>query len=273
MSSRGGLWAADIGNSRLKLGRLDASGAVLEMRATSLTDAREWDAALDAWGATGAGARWALGSVRPETERAFSAHLRARGVSADRIRVVRSAADVPGVGAALGMAGATGADRALGVLAALGRHDFRGPGAVVSCGTAITVERIDGNGVWRGGGIAPGPRVLASALASMTAQLPDSVWSGAEDAPASWGDSTVPAMRAGLFWGAVGMIRELLARQRVEGEPPRWLVWTGGDAELFARWVECDADAGSATIAPELVLSGLGMLMTRAKASAGEGGG
>ncbi len=57
-----------------------------------------------------------------------------------------------------------GADRALAVAAAIRLMPPGRPGLVVSCGTAITVERITAEGVWQGGAIAPGLGMSAQAL-------------------------------------------------------------------------------------------------------------
>ena len=125
---------------------------------------------------------------------------------------------------------------------------------MISCGTAITVERIDESGVWDGGAIAPGLPTLAFALHHLAAQLPriDQF-----EPTAAWGHSTIPAMTAGLFWGAVGLVRELIARQSADLASP-WRVWTGGDAARLAPWIDGEA----ARIAPDLVLEGLIALAT-----------
>jgi len=124
------------------------------------------------------------------------------------------------------------------------------PGLIVSCGTAITIERVSAAGVWQGGVIAPGLFLSARALHLLTAQLP--LIHPDQSAP-FWGRGTLDSLEAGIFWGSVGAVRELLARQVFDqGEKP-WIVWTGGDAERLARPV-CGDDA---RIIPDLVLQGL----------------
>jgi len=114
----------------------------------------------------------------------------------------------------------------------------------------VTVERISAEGVWQGGAIAPGLGPMAKALHVSTAQLPEVA---PREAPAPLGRSTVPALEAGVFWGVVGAIRELLTRQSAGLASTPWLIWTGGDAATFARWVEWPG----AVFAPDLVLEGL----------------
>jgi type III pantothenate kinase len=124
---------------------------------------------------------------------------------------------------------------------------------VIQCGTAITVERISPGGIWQGGAIGIGPGLACRALQAGTAQLPEipSLFQG--EPPPAWGPSTLPAMSAGIVWGAVGTIRELIARQSEGLRPAPWIVWTGGDATGLAPLVCGD----QANIEPDLVLIGL----------------
>lgn len=104
--------------------------------------------------------------------------------------------------------------------------------------------------MWQGGVIAIGLGLAARALNQNTAQLP-LVEPG--HLPAAWGNSTRPALEAGIFWGTVGGVREILARQAEDLPGSPWILWTGGDAEPIAQ-----AIAGpDAVIAPHLVLEGL----------------
>ena len=100
------------------------------------------------------------------------------------------------------------------------------------CGTAITVERITADGVWQGGAIAPGLGQTARALNLMTAQLP---FIELSQTPPAWGRGTVDSLKAGIFWGIVGAVRELLARQEADLGRDPWVVWTGGDARSWPR--------------------------------------
>jgi type III pantothenate kinase len=143
-----------------------------------------------------------------------------------------------------------GADRALAVLAALGQMPAGSPGLVVSCGTAITIERVTASGVWQGGVIAPGLFLGARALHLLTAQLP--LIQPDASAP-FWGRGTLDSLAAGIFWGTIGAVRELIARQTFPEGPPPWVVWTGGDASRLAPAISGDA----AVIIPDLVLRGL----------------
>jgi type III pantothenate kinase len=153
-----------------------------------------------------------------------------------------------------------GADRALAVLAARRQMPPGRPSLIVSCGTAITIERVSAEGVWLGGVIAPGLFLSARALHLLTAQLP--LIHPDQSAP-FWGRGTLDSLEAGIFWGTVGAVRELLARQTFErGEKPS-ILWTGGDAERLARPVSGD----DARIIPDLVLRGLALAAFEASPS------
>jgi type III pantothenate kinase len=241
---------ADLGNSRLKWGRVDPSGRLVESIALPTEGGDAWDAAWAGWDPSGAGgSSWAIATVNPPVAERLAGFLRDRGASPPRW--FRSAADVP-IRHELEHPGTAGADRALAVAAAVARHGRSPgrPGLVVSCGTAITVERISGAGAWQGGAIAAGLGLSARALHLLTAQLP---LVHPVEAPPAWGASTRPALEAGVFWGAVGAVRELLARQASVLSPTPWLVWTGGDAPSLAPWVPWDG----ASVVPDLVLEGL----------------
>ncbi|MDR3639640.1 MAG: type III pantothenate kinase [Isosphaeraceae bacterium] len=238
---------ADLGNSRLKWGRLDRDGSLRDVIAVAVDDPARWAAVWEAWQLGSLPSRWSVSSVNPPLAERLAAFLAERGVAS--VHWFRSAADVP-VRHDLEAPETAGADRAFAVLGALAVRNAGGPGIVVSCGTAVTVERIAASGVWLGGAIAAGLGLTARALHMLTAQLP-LVEPGAT--PAAWGRSTRPALEAGVYWGVVGAIRELVSRQAAGVEPSPWRVWTGGDAARLAPAV----DGEDASVVPDLVLHGL----------------
>ncbi len=162
---------------------------------------------------------------------------------------LRSAADVA-VPHELDAPETAGADRALAVSAAVRLASQLRPGLVVACGTAVTVERITAAGIWQGGAIAPGLGLAARALHLHTALLP---FVEPRQPPPAWGASTRPALEAGIFWGAVGTVRELISRQASDLSEDPWIIWTGGDAALLAGPVAGE----KAWIEPDLVLLAL----------------
>ena len=122
-----------------------------------------------------------------------------------------------------------GADRLANAAAAVNMR--RLPAIVVDFGTAITFDVIDASACYLGGIIAPGLVTAASALHERTALLPLTQIS-AITSPV--GKSTAEAIRIGLLLGAVGLIRESVARitrDIFDGKKPT-VIATGGDAEL-----------------------------------------
>ena len=116
-----------------------------------------------------------------------------------------------------------GVDRRVQVLAAT--HLAGEATAVVSCGTALTVDIGDADGALVGGAIAPGLGLGAKALAEGTARLPLVDLAGDATMPAR---DTEPAIRAGLLLGAAGAVERLLSAGGVADDTPLYL--TGADA-------------------------------------------
>jgi type III pantothenate kinase len=232
---------ADLGNTRLKVSRLEADGRLERSISLPVHDPSTWEQHIPDRSS------WAIASVNPPSAECLAELLSARSVQ--QIRWFCSAADVP-VPQALESPEGTGADRALAVRAAMARAEARRPGQVVLCGTAVTVELITADGIWLGGAISPGLGLAARALHTWTAQLPEV---HPASTPNPWGAATRTAMDAGIYWGVVGAIREILGRQAlVLGSNP-WVVWTGGDARELATSVQ----GSGARIVPDLVLHGL----------------
>jgi type III pantothenate kinase len=83
---------------------------------------------------------------------------------------------------------------------------------VATCGTATTIDAVSANGVFLGGMILPGLRLMASSLATNTAQLPQ-VAAGAT-LPDGFADNTGDAILAGCLAAQAGAIERACAMQR-----------------------------------------------------------
>ena len=169
-----------------------------------------------------------------------------------------------------------GFDRQYAARAALGRQ--AGPCVVVDAGTALTVDAVvpaghpsaraleaiggtapvDVAGVFLGGAIAPGPRMLAEALGRGGARLWEVDLS--PDAPAL-GRSSDEAMRSGVVVGHAGAAVHLaraVARGAGLGELDRATpVWLTGGAAPFVRYALEEAFGSELHVATGLVLEGL----------------
>jgi type III pantothenate kinase len=122
-------------------------------------------------------------------------------------------------------------------------------GIVVDFGTATTFDVISGDGAYLGGAIAPGIETSAERLSSKGAQL----FKVALTEPTSpIGKTTEEALRAGLYFGAIGAVDETVRRiSATLGGSPK-VIATGGLAPLISQ--------GSKTIQsvdPLLTLRGL----------------
>jgi type III pantothenate kinase len=143
-----------------------------------------------------------------------------------------------------------GQDRLLGALAAY--VNVESACAIIHAGTALVVDCIDSEGVFRGGAIAPGLAMGAKALHEYAAQLPEvSPAAPAEDLP--FGRNTHEALQLGLYAGLRGTVRELLERYASAlGSWPH-VVATGGDAQLLPSEI---VDS----FIPDLVLQGAALV-------------
>ena len=85
---------ADLGNTRLKWGRLDAAGRLAEMIALPLDDPSAWAAAWSAWQPRGRATRGGPSPrVNPPVADRLEAFFEDQGI--DRVTWIRSAAEVP----------------------------------------------------------------------------------------------------------------------------------------------------------------------------------
>lgn len=116
-----------------------------------------------------------------------------------------------------------GPDRWAAVIAAYQR--IQASCIVVSAGTAITVDAIQGCGNYLGGVIIPGVRLMRDALASQTARLP-----AGEGMYSEFPQQTLDAIYTGAIDAACGAVERLAAR--LGGAP--CCVLSGGDAPLLA---------------------------------------
>ena len=139
-----------------------------------------------------------------------------------------------------------GADRVLNAVAL--KTLFGAPAVAVDFGTATTFDCLDASGAYAGGAILPGPNTAARALHAFTAKLP---LVPVRRPARAIGRDTVECLQSGLYFGYLGMIREVLARTRAElGGRPK-VVATGGLAPLFLK------DLPGVAHAPDLTLTGL----------------
>lgn len=96
---------------------------------------------------------------------------------------------------------------------------------VVDFGTALTFTTVAPEGYIKGVAIAPGIKTAMKALSSNTAQLPEIPL---ELPDSVLGLNTTHALQAGILWGYVGLVRQLLFKIREEVGQDYKALATGG---------------------------------------------
>jgi type III pantothenate kinase len=158
--------AVDAGNSRVKWGLYDA-GQWRTLGAVA-TDEVERLASNDAWRGTSPPERIAVANVAGPAVRDRLVGLVARWPIAPDF--LRASAAACGVTNGYAEPGQLGVDRFAALVAARARH--RGDCLVVMAGTATTIDHLDADGLFRGGMILPGVRLMKRSLHQGTADLP-----------------------------------------------------------------------------------------------------
>lgn len=245
--------AVDIGNNRIKLGWFDsADGAELPKPADALQIAGE-SPDLDripAWMA-GREASWWIGSVNRPTASRLLEWLIDSGQS-DCVTLL-GARDLP-LAVNLPHPDMVGIDRLLDAVAVNRLRQAGRPAVVVDIGSAITVDLVSPEGTFLGGAIAPGIGMSARAMHAFTDLLPLVETAELASPPLALGTSTVAAMRAGLFWGGVGTIRELVARLTADLNRPPEVFLTGGAGPAVAKLLGAEVRH-----IPHLTLAGIAL--------------
>jgi type III pantothenate kinase len=156
----------------------------------------------------------------------------------------RTAAESHGLTVAYADAARLGVDRWLAMLAAW--TGTRSAGCVVSAGTALTFDAVDGAGRHLGGVIAPGLASMQAAVLGTTRFRLDEVSESYDD---GLGHDTESCVRQGALHAAAGLIDRLGARHA----GTRMI--TGGDAEVLLPLLSSKWE-----LRPQLVLEGLAIL-------------
>ncbi len=144
------------------------------------------------------------------------------------IRIAQTQSEAHGVKIAYLKAHKLGVDRWLGLIAA--RHYYTLPTCIVSCGTAVTVDVINEDGIHLGGMIAPGLRLMEQALKQGTTQLNYSL----KSYKPGLGNDTEAGIYNGILFSIVGLISEVMNSISTDTQ----LIITGGDAERIADHIK-----------------------------------
>ncbi|MEK6249046.1 MAG: type III pantothenate kinase [Planctomycetales bacterium] len=246
--------AVDVGNSQVKLGLFDEHVHVgsLPQPTRSLTlNSAHWEtveilewlgprqpAALD----------WRIASVRENIAVRLESQLQNEGAPFRRITYQHLSLPID-----LPQPDQVGIDRLLAAVAADRLRPTDQPAIVIDLGTAITIDVVSVAGTFSGGAILPGIRTSALALSQQAEQLPEVDLDN--QIPQAIGTTTNEAILSGLYWGAVGAIREVVEQicDQVPAEP--FVVLTGGSADMIAKSL-----GRKVHMEPHLVLSGMALM-------------
>lgn len=125
---------------------------------------------------------------------------------------------------------------------------------VIDAGTCITVDFVDGSGVYHGGAIMPGLKMNLQALNTFTAKLPLVDIDNVKRAPVL-GRSTEESILAGTLGATMLALAGYVALYR-DKAPRLHVLLTGGDAQRLV-----DAGATGWELVPHLTLMGLNEIM------------
>jgi type III pantothenate kinase len=261
------LIAIDIGNSRMKIGRFDrgAGGSlpeptqVLALAIDNKTGSFDVER-LVGWCNENVGdeAAWLVASVHRGAADRLTAAVASWAKQSELGYVIRPLTyrDVP-LAIEVAEPPRVGIDRLLAALAADRLREAGRAAIVVDLGTAITVDLLTAEGAFAGGAILPGIAMSARALAEQTDALPQLEIDCLRAPPVALGKSTSSAIEAGLYWGAVGAIRELIARLSADRVEPLEVFLTGGASPQVAEILSNDRPVRQL---PHLVLAGIALV-------------
>ena len=149
------------------------------------------------------------------------------GVNMGEIDWLRSAKELCGVKNAYEIPDKLGADRFAALIGA--RQCCKSDCVVICAGTATTIDYLDAHGVFRGGVILPGLRLMEESLYIRTAGLPlaDGIF---QAEPKNTGD----AIKTGCVSAQIGAIKERLKRVPNNAQ----IILTGGAANAISAHLE-----------------------------------
>jgi type III pantothenate kinase len=218
----------DVGNSRIKWGWKPSGDGPMEMASLPPDDEAAWGAQakkLPFWTPIS----WAVASVHPARLERFTTW--ATRVPS-RLRVIEHS-QIP-LTVNVDEPDKVGIDRLLGAVAAKAMTTTGMPAITVDVGTAVTVNLIDAHGVFQGGAIFPGPRLMGRVLHEHTAKLPLIDLTGHPYEDTFPPKNTAAAIRFGIdsaVLGGVNTLLSLLADK--ECRVPPLLLLTGGACHLL----------------------------------------
>lgn len=231
----------DIGNTLLKW-RIVNSGEVISRGKEPATPFFTMTAVKD-WNKINA---VAIASVASEAVEGQLKKILAEKLPSIIPFYAESQAELRGIVNAYSKPSMLGVDRWLGVVA--GYLKYKEACYIVDCGSAITVDVVDGAGLHKGGYIIPGISLMRESLIAGTEQVEfeDRIGEGNK-----FGVSTTECVQEGVSFVLRSVLETL--KGRMSGEGVGRLIVTGGDGEYLASLVQ------GVEYCPDLVFDGLAL--------------
>lgn len=226
--------ALDVGNTNTSVGLFHHEGLQKAFKVPTGTEGKElWTEVEREISESGGLSRpqvVAISSVvkgkGEELKRSLEDLLASQGLRPPRIVILDQHVKWPLVSA---YRGNLGTDRILAAIA--GAKLYGKPTIIVDIGSAVTVDLVDSEGVFRGGIILAGAGMRARALAEFTSALP--LISIPEKPPPLIGTDTVECMSSGLYHGMRQEIKGLVEAFQQELRESPVVVVTGQGNRLF----------------------------------------
>ena len=241
--------AVDIGNTDLTFGVIDQQAVKARWALHS-----DLNRSSDEYGAlvramvlhtkVGPISQAVIGSVVPALTERIEAAVSTLVASAP---LVVSAEEVPDIVLCVDNPAQVGVDRVANAIGA--RAEFGSPVIVADIGSVTTLDVVDSDGNLQGVVISPGIRALAEALTASGAQLPKIDIKRPDELV---GRNTKNAMRSGVYWGYVDLVRGVIGRLLRRPGGPWKVVATGGLASSLAEDIGLFDD-----VDPDITLKGL----------------
>ncbi|MCE9620663.1 MAG: type III pantothenate kinase [Planctomycetes bacterium] len=241
------LLAISVGNTCTSFGRFVDRKLVASERVENAQEQAIVDGIATAWGELAdPDAIVVIASVND----AFAAPLKSKIEKRLKTEVLRIGSDLPvPIGICLDAGATPGQDRLLAAAAAY--DSLKQAVVVVDAGTAMTVDFVDGEGVFHGGAIIPGAALQLKSLHEHTAALPRVAFAQ-PDPKEPFGRNTAAAMLLGVYEGMRGAMHRLVERYAEHYKAFPMVVVTGGDADVLFT----DDDLVDRHV-PDLVLMGI----------------
>jgi len=141
-----------------------------------------------------------------------------------------------------------GVDRWMAMAAAF--RSISGPVIIVDCGTAVTIDLVNEEGVFVGGVIMPGLNTAYQSLRAGTEAVEEINSIEKDISPVA--QSTEDGVAIGVLLGLVGGIERVIRQQSSLIDQVPAVFMTGGDAEKLQPHMKIPVD-----LQPELVLQGM----------------